>query len=371
LRRPALVTGAGRVVYAGSMTTTLEDSAARAALAAAIANRIGASAVAITSATRLAGGAVQENWRIDTTVEGGPRAGTHTWVVRTDARALIPLSLDRETEAKVLAAAHLAGVKVAEPIATSGEDGALGKSYVVQNWIEGTAQARRIVRDPTLPEHGPPLARELAAELARIHGIAPPCHGLAALPLPLLTPARAEVARLRAALTKAGEPRPALEYILYWLDQHAPPVRQLALVHGDFRTGNYMVRDGRLTGILDWEFAHWGDPDEDIGWLTARCWRFGNDDLETGGIAPLGVFLDAYAAASGRQVHLDAVRYWQIMGAAKWATVAVLQGDRFRLGGEASLELALTGLMPAEMEHDALTDVLAWGRAPKGGPKWQ
>jgi len=353
------------------MKTTLEDSATRTALAAAVATSIGAQAVAITSATKLAGGAVQENWRIDATVDGGPRAGTNAWVVRTDASARIALSLDRETEAKVLAAAHTAGVKVAEPIATCSADSTLGKPYVVQNWLEGSAQARHIVRDPSLPDTGPALARELAAELARIHTIAPPRPELAALPLPLLTPARAEVARLRAALAKAGEPRPALEYILYWLDQHAPPTRPLALVHGDFRTGNYLVREGRITGILDWEFAHWGDPDEDIGWLTARCWRFGNDTLETGGIAPLAVFLDAYAAASGRQVHPAAVRYWQIMAAAKWAAIAVLQGDRFRLGGEASLELALTGLMPAEMEHDALTDILAWGRAPKGGPKWQ
>lgn len=353
------------------MTTTLEDTAIRTALAADIARSIGADAVAITSATKLSGGAVQENWRIDATVTGGPRAGVHTWVVRTDASARIPLSLDRETEAKVLAAAHVAGVKVAEPIATTSTDGALGKPYVVQNWIDGSAQARRIVRDPALPEHGPALARALAAELARIHTIAPPNPDLAALPLPLLPPARAEVARLRAALTKAGEPRPALEYILSWLDQHAPPARPLALVHGDYRTGNYMVREGRLTGILDWEFAHWGDPDEDIGWLSARCWRFGNDTLETGGIAPLGTFLEAYTAAAGRRVHADAVRYWQIMASAKWAAIAVLQGDRFRLGGEARLELALTGLMPAEMEHDALTDILAWGRAPKGGPKWQ
>ncbi len=353
------------------MKTTLEDIATRTALAAAVATSIGAQTVAITSATKLAGGAVQENWRIDATVDGGARAGTHAWVVRTDASARIALSLDRETEAKVLAAAHLAGVKVAELIATAGADSTLGKPYVVQNWIEGSAQARRIVRDPDATEHGPAIARELAAELARIHTITPPRPELAALPLPLLTPARAEVARLRAALTRAGEPRPALEYILYWLDQHAPPAHPLALVHGDFRTGNYMVRGGLLTGILDWEFAHWGDPDEDIGWLTACCWRFGNDALEAGGIAPLAVFLDAYAAASGRTVHADAVRYWQIMAAAKWATIAVLQGDRFRLGGEARLELALTGLMPAEMEHDALTDILAWGRAPKGGPKWQ
>ena len=40
--------------------------------------------------------------------------------------------------------------------------------------------------------------------------------------------------------------------------------------------------------------------------------------------------------------------------AARWAAISLLQGDRFIQGGERSLELALTGLMPPEMEWDAL-----------------
>ena len=350
--------------------TTLEDLARRAALADWLASRIGAAQVTISNAQRLAGGAVQENWRLDVEVAGGVRAGRHAWVLRTDANARIAVSLDRESEAKVLRAAHAAGVLVAEPIAIAGSDGPLGKPFVIQAWIEGTAQARRIVRDPDLPRFGDSLARELAGQLAAIHAVQPPHPELAGLPIPLQAPAKAEVARLRAALGGASEPRPALEYVLAWLDAHAPPARPLVLVHGDFRTGNYMIGEGRLTGVLDWEFAHWGDANEDIGWLAARCWRFGNDALVAGGIAPLAVFLDAYAAAAGRVVPMDAVRYWQIMAAAKWATIAVLQGDRFRVGGEARLELALTGLMPAEMEHDALTDIIAWRAESKGGPQW-
>ena len=50
-------------------------------------------------------------------------------------------------------------------------------------------------------------------------------------------------------------------------------------------------------------------------------------------------------------------RYWQVLAAAKWATIAVLQGDRYRIGGENSLELALTGLMVSELELEALDGV--------------
>lgn len=342
------------------MTITLDSPDTVASLGRSLASLIGAADVAVVAASRLTGGAVQENWRLEVDVRGGTREGRHTWVLRTDASARIPVSLDRAAEAKVLAVARLAGVKVAEAIAVGGPGGALGKPYMVQAFVEGSAQARRLVRDPALPAFADALTRELADELARIHRIVPPNTDLACLPVPIGQPARAEVARLRSALAKAGEPRPALEYILAWLDAKAPPAHGLALVHGDFRTGNYLVHERRLTAILDWEFAHWGDPDEDIGWLTARCWRFGNDALESGGIARLAVFLEAYQAAAGRTVSPAAVRYWQIMAAAKWATIAVLQGDRFRIGGETRLELALTGLMPAEMEHDALSDILAW-----------
>ncbi len=356
------------------MTTWFEDAAVRQRLEAELARQTGADAVRVTAAQLLPGGAVQQNWRLDVEISGGTRAGAQTWVLRTDAAARLAVSLDRDAEAQVIRAAHAGGVKVAEPIAQCGAQSPIDKPFLVQAWLAGTAQARRIVRDKALETFGDQLARSLAAELARIHSIRPPHEGLACLPVPIKPPARAEVARLRAAITKAAEPRPALEYILAWLDEYAPPARGLTLVHGDFRTGNYMVDDGRLTGLLDWEFAHWGDPDEDIGWLTARCWRFGSDKLETGGIAPLGVFLEAYSAAAGRQVTPDAVRYWQIMAAAKWAAIAVLQGDRYRIGGEQRLELALTGRMPPEMEHDALSDIIAWraalGEQGKGGPTW-
>jgi aminoglycoside phosphotransferase (APT) family kinase protein len=37
------------------------------------------------------------------------------------------------------------------------------------------------------------------------------------------------------------------------------------LVHGDFNPTNILIQDGAVSGILDWEFAHSGDPYMDIG----------------------------------------------------------------------------------------------------------
>ena len=334
-----------------------------------LAKTLDAQSVRISDAVLLGGGAIQENWRLTVEVTGGPREGAHTWVLRTDAKARLSVSLDRAGEYRALQAAHAAGVAVAEPIARCADKDLIGAPFLIQAFVTGNAQGRRIVRDPALQDFGDKLATNLGAELAKIHSIAPPREDLAFLPIPLLSPGRSEVARLRAALDQATEPRPALEYVLAWLDSHAPAPEPLSLVHGDFRTGNYLVDNGQLGAILDWEFTHWGDRHEDIGWFLARCWRFGNDANEAGGIGSRAAFYEGYRRQSGHTLDESVIGYWEIMAAAKWATIAVLQGDRYRTGGEDSIELALTGLMAPEMELDALDGIAAL--AASGDPRWQ
>ncbi len=319
------------------------------------------SPIAVTAAALLGGGAVQENWRIDVSVNGGPRAGTHTWVLRTDAAQRLNLSLDREAEFACLKAAHAAGVPVAEPIVRCAEASVIGRPFLIQEFVAGQAQARQIVRHPELATFGDRLAGDLGKALAKIHSLTPPGRGLSVLPIPMQPPAKVLVASLKAALAGASQSRPALEYALAWLDAHAPSTPHITLVHGDFRTGNYMLDGTRLAAILDWEFTHWGDPNEDIGWLCARCWRFGNDadNQEAGGIGSRRALYGAYAAASGRKINEAIIPYWEVMAAAKWAVVAILQSDRFLTGGETAIELALTGLMAPEMEFDALDGIAA------------
>ncbi len=328
-------------------------------LAQWLAGTIGARKVEIARAELLSGGAVQENWRIDVIVDGGPRAGAHSLVLRTDAAARLSMSLDRHSELGCIRAAHAAGVKVAEPIAECADRSVIGAPFAVQRLIRGIAQARRIVRDPHLDRHGPELARQLGDQLARIHAIRPPRDDLSFLPLPMPDAVTIAIAEMRRALDKATEARPALEYVLAWLLDHRPAPRPLALVHGDFRTGNYLVEHNQLAGILDWEFCHWGDPREDLGWFCARCWRFGNDALAAGGIATREPLLAGYNAVADSPIAASELAYWEILAAARWATIALMQGQRFLTGGERSLELALTGLMPAEMEFDALEGIAA------------
>lgn len=302
----------------------------------------------------LAGGAIQENWRMDVEIEGGPHAGRLGAVVRSDAPSRVPESHGRREEFALLKAAFDAGVTVPEPLWFCDDPTVIGKEFFVMRRATGLAAGYRVVKDVRLGGDRETLAERLGEELARIHSITPPRPDLDFLPQPEPSPALCAVNRFRAFLDGHRTPRPVLEWGLRWLELRAPPAGEIVLAHHDFRTGNYMVDENGLHGILDWEFAGWGDPMDDIGWFCAKCWRFGAVELEAGGIAKREPFYRGYERVSGRRVDPEAVAYWEVMAHVRWAVIAVQQADRHLSGDEPSLEMALTGHVVPELELEIL-----------------
>ncbi len=331
------------------------DQAGRTALARWLAAAAGVDDLRLVSLDKLSGGAIQENWGL--TVEfGGER---RDWVLRTDAPSGVATSHGRAHEFALLTAAHDAGVTVPEPLFLCEDVSVLGKPFYVMARAAGRAEGHVLVRDAAVLAAGDALVERLGHELARIHAIAPPRDDLVFLPMPDGPPALSRIATYRRYLDEMPDPNPPLEYALRWLERHAPESRAITLCHSDFRTGNIMIDDTRITGILDWEFASWSDPMEDVAWFCARCWRFGNWQREAGGIGSRDAFYSGYEAESGRAIDRAAIPYWEVMAAVRWAVIALQQGERHLSGGEESLELALTGLRAPEMELDALLDIAA------------
>jgi aminoglycoside phosphotransferase (APT) family kinase protein len=317
----------------------------RADLEAWIAGAAGADAVTLRDAKPLKGGAIQENWLVALEISGGPFAGRQDLVLRTDAPSSVEASLSRAQEFRLLRAAAAAGVTVPEPLWLCEDRGVLDRPFYLMRRLAGTAAGFRLAKDPALGGNRALLAERLGRELARIHSITPAspvARELGFLATPRPSPALAAVAD------------PALEWNLRWAELNAPPAGALVLTHQDFRTGNYMVDGQGLTGILDWEFCAWGDPLTDIGWFTAKCWRFGRPELEAGGIAPRADFYRGYEAESGRRIEAGPVAYWELMAHLRWAVIALQQGARYWQRGEPSLEAALTGRIAPELILEAL-----------------
>jgi aminoglycoside phosphotransferase (APT) family kinase protein len=333
-----------------------------AAVAAFIREAAGAASAEVGRLGRLGGGAVQESWALDVVLAGGALPGRHELVLRTSAPSTIAVSWDRPREFRIHQAAHRAGVTVPEPLWLCEDPGPIGRPFYLMRRVPGVARGDRLVRDPAVLARGETLARRLGAELARLHRLRPPAAGLAFLPVPEGPPALARVAEYRRHLDALGAAEPALEWALRWLERRAPPTFDVALVHADFRTGNFLVERGELTAVLDWEFAGFSDPLEDLGWMLAPCWRFGARDRDAGGIGSRAAFLDGYEAEAGRRVPRERLTYWEVMATVRWAVIALQQAARHRTGAERSLELALTAHVVPALELD-LVDLI--GRAGK------
>lgn len=322
-----------------------------------LAGRTEAETVRVDRLELLGGGAIQENWALDVTLGGGRRPGSHALVLRTSAPSGVAVSWGRLEEFAILGVAHAAGVTVPEPWFACADTAVIGRPFYLMSRLPGEGRGQRLVRDRLVVANGEALARRLGGELARLHEVQPPVPGLEFMPVPAASPAEARVAEYRRHLDALDAAEPVLEWALSWLARRAPEPRRVCLIHGDFRTGNYLVANGELTGVLDWEFAAFGDPLEDLGWMLARYWRFGAYDREAGGIGSRESLFAGYEAASGRPLDRALVPYWEVMATVRWAVIALQQAERHYSGAESSLELALTGHVLPQLELDLLTRV--------------
>lgn len=317
----------------------------------------------LTRLEPLGGGACQEIWRADLRLaEGEERA----FVIRGDPAVALPGSLGRREEHEVINAAVAAGAPT--PAARWLTEGLLrpGAWAYTMVMLPGVALGAKVTRDPQLALARERAPTQLAEALAAIHTVTP---DRVTLPLPVPDdPVGAALDALAETMARLPCARPAQAAALAWLRQNRPPSGEVTLVHGDFRTGNLLFEPEGLTGVLDWEFAHWGSPLEDLGWLCVRDWRFGALDRAVGGICRRAPFVAAYSAASGRPVSAAELTFWEVYGNLRWAAGAILQGQRVLSGAERDLELLAIPWRAAEMEYEALRLIARQPQSPRGAP---
>ncbi len=131
--------------------TGTDIPAARDALAAFLTDRSGADRAEILALEKLAGGTLQENWRVSTRLTGGADAGTHEYVVRTNRPGAIPNeTLTRPQEFAVMRAVHDAGMTVPEPLWLCDDESIIGRTFFVMRFVPGTASPQRLVKEPAV-----------------------------------------------------------------------------------------------------------------------------------------------------------------------------------------------------------------------------
>jgi aminoglycoside phosphotransferase (APT) family kinase protein len=330
--------------------TPNETDQVRSALAAAASRHFGATAQ-VENLTRQSGGASRQTWSFDALVDGS----RHALILRRDPPTNgktdreQSVSIDRATEFRVLQAAHRAGVRAPEPLFELVSGDGLGEAYVMRR-VGGTAIARKLLRDPPYAAARGRIASQLGEIAAAIHATDPKT-----LPTLRRREAADHIAGLRRSLDLLGSPQPVFELALTWLDRRKPaPLDRPVLVHGDYRTGNYLADESGVTAILDWELAHLGDPIEDLGWLCVKSWRFGAVDKPAAGFGSREELWNAYERASGRKVDRQRAHWWEVFGTVHWGIICLNQAWKHLSGSIKSMEHAAIGRRAVETEVDLL-----------------
>ncbi|MGG1677185.1 phosphotransferase family protein [Neobacillus sp. NRS-1170] len=120
---------------------------------------------------------------------------------------------------------------------------------------------------------------------------------------------------------------PVMTDALEWLKKHRPVAQRLSLLHGDYRTGNMLYKDKRITGILDWELAEIGDPLMDVAYICAKANRMESPLLCY--LLDKDWFLDYYSEKTGLTVNQKTLHYFEVLHQVRFLLISLSAAHMF------------------------------------------
>ena len=329
-------------------------------LARYLAEKLGAEDLEVANLARIPGGASRETYRFRArySKDGTPR--DRGLILRRDPPASL-IETERTTEFRAYQAFHALGLPVPEPIALELDGATLERPFFVMEEIENCQVASILTPDP-YGVHREKIGTQFWHNLGRIAGAQPQSVGLGDL-----EGARTEnecwsheVMRWeKVILEDELEPQPIARAAIRWLKRNPPPpAKKIVVVHGDYRTGNFLFDDdGNIRAILDWEMAHLGDPLEDIGWALDPLWSHGDPSRPAGGIVR-DEALAIWEEASGMTIDRDALSWWEIFASLKGVAIWISAAREYAQGRNTEAVNAFSGWYCLSFHNKVLAERL-------------
>jgi aminoglycoside phosphotransferase (APT) family kinase protein len=242
------------------------------------------------------------------------------------------LESDLEAEFRVLEALHGTGVPAPQALWLDADGSALGAPTVIMERVTGVTDFLSL-RAAEPAGRNKAIALAFADAAAKLHTA--PIDRLGFLGATTRETTAAEQIALWEAqfLRHRMEPHPAIAFAFQWLKSHAPVAPRVSLVHGDYRFGNFLFEDERITALLDWEMAHLGDPAEDIAWAYRALWT---PEMHV----PIDDFVARYHAAGGPTIRPENLLFYRLFGEIKHAVISLTAARSFADGRTNNLRLA-------------------------------
>ncbi|MFZ5670190.1 MAG: phosphotransferase family protein [Pseudomonadota bacterium] len=313
--------------------------------------------VTVLDLSRIPGGASRETYRFDV-VAGGETRGM---ILRRDPVGSL-IDTSRRLEFEAIRSFAGTGLPAPEAVALEEEGAELERPFFIMGRIDG-GKAASPFSQPPYGEHARAIGEQFFGHLGAIAEPDPLALPIAAVvdsPTPE-TCWKRELDYWEGVIDQDEEhPQPIVRACIRRLrGSPPPPAAKLSVVHGDYRTGNFLHDGaGKILAILDWEMAHIGDPLEDLGWAVEPLWCYGETD-RVSGMLPRAEAIALWEAASGLTVDPVAFAWWELFASVKGAAIWISSAKEYRKGGFRDPVLGLSGWYTARRQDQILADRLA------------
>ena len=255
-------------------------------------------------------------------------AAANTYVLRRPPLGHVLQSAhDMGREHKIIFALQGSSVPVATTVGLCADDSVNDAPFYVMNYVAGPVLHSHEAAAALSEKDRGALGLHVIDVLAALHQIDPDAVGLGDL-------GRKEAYLQRQMkrwvtqwdATKTHEV-PAMDESTRLLAERMPEQVGSAIVHGDYRLGNMITNDGKVSAVLDWELCTLGDPLADVGYLLNSWVAPGEreEDLtptSAGGFCSRETLSARYAQSTGRD--LSDINYYRAFS--HWRLAAINQG---------------------------------------------
>lgn len=300
------------------------------------------------------GGASRETWRFTAAAAGESRG----MIVRIDPETSL-IDTDRRTEYRAVEAAFRAGLPAPEPLFLVEDLAWLGRPFSLTAEVGGCSSSAEAMP----AEHLAAIGRQKWSIMGRLAALEPLALGLGDV-MAATTADTCAVEQLdyweKVIRDDSLHPNPIAHAALRWLRRNLPPPAQkISLVHGDFRTGNFLYSpQGEIRAVLDWEMAHLGDPLEDLAWSLDPLWCWSTPD-RAGRLLPHAEAVRLWEEASGLTVDPEVFHWWQIFASIKGIGIWLSSSEDFHSGASKAPILAVAGWLMTDRQQRILADYLS------------
>ena len=130
-----------------------------------------------------------------------------------------------------------------------------------------------------------------------------------------------------------------------------------SLVHGDYRNGNFLFNENKITGILDWEMAHIGDPLEDLGWALSPIWSW-QDPSKPAYLIDRQASLSVWEGSSGLTIDRNDLKWWELFACVKGMAIWISAGNEFKTGKNVDPINLFSPWIPGDIHLEIILNIL-------------